>query len=53
MPVTKELLELRLASLKAGLESIKSNFNAQNGAIQECEYWLSQFEPPPETEKTD
>jgi len=37
------LLE-RLAKLKAEREQLVANLNAYNGAIQDCEYWLSVLE---------
>jgi len=39
--LTKEMIEQRLAKLKAEREQLIANLNAYNGAIQDCEYWLS------------
>ena len=39
--MTKEAIETRISSLKAQLDQLMANANAVNGAIQECEYWLS------------
>ena len=41
--MTKEQIEARKAELQAGLEQLKANMHATNGAIQECNYWLSQL----------
>ena len=40
----KEKLEARLADLQQSLKQIEANGNAMLGAIEECKYWLEQFE---------
>jgi len=42
--VTREKILERLAKLKAEREQLIANLNAYNGAIQDCEYWLSVLE---------
>lgn len=46
--ITKEVLEKRLAMLRnqrqetlQDIENKSANVNAYNGAIQDCEHWLS------------
>ena len=39
--VTQEAIEQRLAALRAQREQLILNVNAYNGAIEDCEYWLS------------
>jgi len=39
--ITREMVEQRLAQLKAERDQLVANLNAYNGAIQDCEYWLS------------
>lgn len=50
--MTKAELTTRLAALKNGeaaclkaIEDARANLISQRGAIQECEFWLSQPEP--------
>jgi hypothetical protein len=50
--ITKELLEQRLeqfqsdrAQIVANISQAQANVNAMDGAIQDCQYWLSQFPP--------
>ena len=47
--MTREQIEKRKAELMAVLEEQKMNASATMGAIQDCEYWLSQL--PPEEQK--
>jgi len=42
--ITREMVLERLAKLKAEREQLIANLNAYNGAIQDCEYWLSVLE---------
>jgi phage shock protein A len=53
--MNREQLEQRIANYKNSLvtaqemvKTLQANINATQGAIQECEYWLSQL-PPVET----
>jgi len=39
--ITREIIEERLALLKADMEKLKSSIHATEGAIIDCEYWLS------------
>ena len=42
--VTEEQLRERLAALQAGYTTLRERLAAQDGAIQECEYWISQIQ---------
>lgn len=42
--VTKEALLERLAGLRLGRQQIVDNLNVQDGAIQDCEYWLGMLD---------
>lgn len=42
--VTKEKLQARLTELQKGRDQAMANVNAYDGAIQECQYWISQVE---------
>lgn len=42
--MTKEQFEDRIKLLEVEREQIKATFNATEGAIQDCKYWLSQLE---------
>lgn len=42
--IDKEKLEVRIAELQKQLDQVTANGNAIVGAIQDCEYWLSQLE---------
>ena len=46
--MTKEQIVVRKAELQAQQEQLKANFNAFQGAIEECNYWLKQLEPATE-----
>jgi len=48
--MTKELIQARLAELRANSEQFKANIHATQGAIQDCEHWLAVIE---ESEKPD
>ncbi len=41
--ITREQTEARLAQLKTERDAAIANINAYNGAIQDCEHWLSQM----------
>ena len=41
--VTQEKLQQRIEELKAQREQAIANANAYAGAIQECEYWITQI----------
>ncbi len=50
MQITREAIEKRLADLRAQREQVQANLvqlqanmNAYDGAIQDCEHWLSQI----------
>jgi uncharacterized coiled-coil protein SlyX len=43
--MNKEVLEARIAELKSQMATVHANYNALNGAVQDCEYWLSQLNP--------
>jgi len=38
--ITTEMIEERLAQLRAGLVQVQAQANAYEGAIQDCEHWL-------------
>jgi hypothetical protein len=38
--ITRDLIEARLADLRAGLVQLQANLQATQGAVQECEHWL-------------
>lgn len=40
----KELVLRRLQQLKKEREQMVANIHAYDGGIQDCEYWLSQFD---------
>jgi hypothetical protein len=42
--MTKESIEQRKVELQKQLEQIQATGNAVVGAIQDCDYWLSQLE---------
>lgn len=42
--MNKDQIEKRLEELKTNHEQLKNNLIATAGAIQDCEYWLSQLE---------
>lgn len=42
--MNKDQVEKRLEELKTNHEQLKNNLIATAGAIQDCEYWLSEFE---------
>ena len=43
--MNKEVLEARIAELKKQMAAVHANYNALNGAVQDCEYWLTQLTP--------
>jgi regulator of sirC expression with transglutaminase-like and TPR domain len=54
MDITREGIEKRLAQLKAeqaqvqtNLAQLQANLQAYAGAIQDCEFWLSQIDADP------
>lgn len=40
--MTEEQILSRIEELKAQAEQLKANLNAVGGALQDCEYWLSE-----------
>lgn len=44
MPITRDAIEKRLAILREQLKQLESNGNALIGAINDCEYWLRQWD---------
>jgi hypothetical protein len=40
----RKKIEERIADLKGGILRMESSIHANNGAIQDCEYWLSELE---------
>lgn len=40
----KDKIMQRITDLQARQEQLVANLNAVHGAIQECQYWLSQLE---------
>ncbi|MFH0983662.1 MAG: hypothetical protein V2A79_19270 [Planctomycetota bacterium] len=48
--ITRLQIEERLAALRAGQAQLREQFNATEGGIKDCEYWLSVLgdgDPPP------
>jgi 3-phenylpropionate/cinnamic acid dioxygenase small subunit len=43
MAITREMLQARLADLRAGHAKAAADMNATAGAIQDCEYWLAEI----------
>ena len=50
-PITKEVLELRLAALQRDRLQAIANVNAYDGAIQECQFWLELLKDVAEQEE--
>ena len=62
MPITRETIEARLAVLQGDLAKVQkayaeaqqtvqqaqADMNAIGGAIQDCQHWLTQLDPPTE-----
>ena len=44
--MTREIIEARLAQLIAERDNLIANINLCLGAIQDCQYWLSQLDAP-------
>ena len=44
MVITREMIQARLVNLKGGMESIKQELHATDGAIQEAEFWLAEID---------
>jgi prefoldin subunit 5 len=44
--ITREAIEARLQQLQQEATEIRANLNAYEGAIQDCQYWLAQLDPP-------
>lgn len=40
MEITREMIEARLADLRAGQAKLRDDMLATDGAIQDCLYWL-------------
>ena len=41
--MTKEKIETRIKKLEYDLIQVQANANALSGAIQDCNYWLSEL----------
>ena len=48
--ITKDMLEQRLFELKNKQEQLIADLNVVTGALKDCEYWLSVFDKPEQTE---
>ena len=44
MEITQEALQTRLATLRQQEQQAFAAWQAMGGAVQECEYWLGQFD---------
>ena len=42
--MTKEKIEARLSSLRAEYDQTMTNLQALHGAVQDCQYWLSEID---------
>lgn len=51
--MTKEQIQDRIKELETNRETLKANFIAIEGAIQDCNYWLEQGDKPAEATKVD
>ena len=49
--MNRELLEKRLVELVEQRDQMIANINLVLGAIQDCEYWLSQIDEPQQPEE--
>ena len=47
--MTKEQIQARIDELMKIGKQIEAQIHAVNGALQECNYWMSQLEKEPET----
>jgi prefoldin subunit 5 len=50
MMMTIEAIKTRLAELEQQRKQLQANLFAIDGALQDCEYWLAQFQEPPANE---
>lgn len=44
MAITKEQIQARSVQLQKQAEKLQNDLNATLGALQDCNYWLSQIE---------
>lgn len=49
--MNKEQIQARLTQLQTEQEQAKATFLACSGAIEDCKYWLQQFDKPEEAPK--
>ena len=49
--MNRELIEARLAALRAGLAKLREDALVTEGAVQDCEYWLGVL--PEQSDGTD
>jgi hypothetical protein len=47
--ITREQVLARLDLLKSQIEELKANIQAYDGAMQDCQYWLTQLDEVVET----
>lgn len=48
--MTKDQIQARIKELEANKETMKGNFIAIEGALQDCQYWLTQMDTPASAE---
>lgn len=51
MVITKEQIEARKKALLSSIEKKQADVNAMLGALQDCEYWLTQLNQPDQPEQ--
>jgi len=51
--ITRELLEERLARYQADRSDLQAQLNAYEGAVQDCQHWLSVLDQEPEEESEE
>lgn len=49
--MNKEQIEARIKTLEEEREKIRSTLVAYEGAIQDCNYWLTELDKPAEDKK--
>lgn len=49
--MNREQIQARIAELESNKETLKSNFMTIDGAIQDCNYWLSTLDAQVEETK--
>ena len=45
--MTKEIMQTRLTDLERHLQQTQANYNMILGGIEECKFWLAEFDKAP------